>query len=156
MLVTLDKQQRERWDKSKIHEADVLIQKALRRGKPGPYQLQAAIAAVHAQAVTAGDTDWLQIVGLYRRLLQEQPSPVIQLNYAVAVMFAGDVNGAKEIMSRLGERLDSYSSFHAAMAKLHHLQNRMDEQQNSLRRAAELAGSQQEKRHYHAQIKQLE
>lgn len=155
VLVTLDKQQRALWDKAKIREADVLIQKALRRGKPGAYQLQAAIAAVHSQALTAQDTDWLQIVGLYGRLIQVQPSPVVRLNHAVAVMFAGDVAAAASLLVELAAPLENYSSFHAALARVHALNREPEKAAHALQRAAALAGSEQERSHYLVQLAEL-
>ena len=87
-LITLDAQNRMLWKRGQIEEADVLLQKSLRRAELGVYQLQAAIAGVHSLAETAEQTDWPQIVGLYRRLFKEQPGAVIGLNYAVALMMA--------------------------------------------------------------------
>ena len=87
-LVLLDDQDRSRWDRSEIDEGLALVATALRRGRPGPYQLQAAIAAVHATAATPAETDWRGIVALYDELVRRQPSPVVALNRAVAVAMA--------------------------------------------------------------------
>jgi RNA polymerase sigma-70 factor (ECF subfamily) len=84
-LVTLQDQDRQRWDAAEIGECVALLDGALRRGRPGPYQVQAAIAACH---VTAADTDWTQIAALYGRLFRLAPSPVVELNRAVAVGMA--------------------------------------------------------------------
>ena len=84
-LITLEEQDRSLWDRDAIREGSALIERALRRGPAGPYQLQAAIAALHAQAETAEDTDWRQIAALNERLLELNPSPVIALNHAAAV-----------------------------------------------------------------------
>jgi len=87
-LVTLEDQDRGRWDAAEISEGVSLLEHALRRGRPGPYQIQAAIAACHATASTADRTDWPQIAALYGQLEQFLPTPVVELNYAVAVGMA--------------------------------------------------------------------
>jgi len=87
-LVTLEDQDREQWDTAEIAEGVLLLNGALRRGRPGPYQVQAAIAACHATAPTAQDTDWAQIAGLYEQLARFLPTPVVELNHAVAVGMA--------------------------------------------------------------------
>jgi RNA polymerase sigma-70 factor (ECF subfamily) len=87
-LVTLEDQDRGRWDAAEISEGVSLLEHALRRGRPGPYQIQAAIAACHATAPTADRTDWPQIAALYGQLAQFLPTPVVELNYAVAVGMA--------------------------------------------------------------------
>jgi RNA polymerase sigma-70 factor (ECF subfamily) len=93
-LVTLEDQDRARWDRREIDDGIALLDAAMRRGQPGPYQLQAAIAACHASAPTAADTDWTQIALLYRRLAELTESPVVELNRAVAVaMTEGPASG---------------------------------------------------------------
>ena len=87
-LVLLEDQDRSRWDADRIAEGRALVERALPRGRPGPYQLQAAIAALHDEAPAAADTDWQQIAALYRRLVRIDPSPVVELNLAVAVAMA--------------------------------------------------------------------
>jgi RNA polymerase sigma-70 factor, ECF subfamily len=87
-VLTLDRQDRTRWDRDEIDSGVEQLESALRQGRPGPYQVQAAIAACHATAETAADTDWEQIVGLYDQLLRFAPSPVVELNRAVAVGMA--------------------------------------------------------------------
>ena len=84
----LEAQDRARWDRASIDEGLDWLDAALRRGEPGPYQVQAAIAACHAEAPTAADTDWAQIAALYRELVRRVPSPVVELNRAVAVAMA--------------------------------------------------------------------
>ncbi|HEV1286700.1 MAG TPA: sigma-70 family RNA polymerase sigma factor, partial [Bryobacteraceae bacterium] len=88
-LVTLEDQDRSLWDREAIAEGISLVERALRLGSPGPYQLQAAIAALHAEAATAAETDWRQIAALYERLLEMNPSPVIALNRGAAVAMSG-------------------------------------------------------------------
>jgi len=87
-LVPLEEQDRSRWNRVRIAEAEGLLEGALRRGAPGPYQIQAAIAACHAIAERAGDTDWAQIAGLYDQLYRIAPTSVVALNRAVAVGMA--------------------------------------------------------------------
>ncbi|WP_326835815.1 RNA polymerase sigma factor [Amycolatopsis rhabdoformis] len=87
-LVPLDEQDRSRWDTAAITEGTALLEAALRRRSPGPYQVQAAIAACHATAARAADTDWAQITGLYRELRRHLPTPVVELNHAVAAGMA--------------------------------------------------------------------
>ena len=119
-LVTLEDQDRSLWDRGQIREGLALIDEALRIGRIGPYQLQAAIAAVHAEAHTAAETDWAQIAALYDELAQINPTPVVLLNGAVAVgMSRGPEQGLKQ-MDRLGASgaLDRYHLFHAARADM--------------------------------------
>lgn len=117
MLVTLEAQDRSRWDREQTGDGLALVDAALRQGRVGPYQLQAAIAAVHAAAASAEDTDWAQIAALYGELAQIDPSPVVLLNRAVAVgMSAGPEHGLALIEELCG--LDRYYLFHAARADL--------------------------------------
>jgi RNA polymerase sigma-70 factor (ECF subfamily) len=117
-LVRLEDQERGRWSRSAIEEGTALVERALRAGRVGPYQLQAAIAAVHDEATTADETDWSQILGLYEVLLRVTPSPVIALNRAVAV---GEVMGPASglaAVDALGAdpSLAEYRFFHATRA----------------------------------------
>lgn len=115
-LVLLAEQDRSRWDRRLIAEGQVLVRQCLRRNQPGPYQIQAAINAVHSDAPTATDTDWRQIVALYDQLLMFTPSPVVALNRAVAV---GEVDGPLASLSLVdGLDLDGYYLFHAIRADL--------------------------------------
>ena len=119
-LITLEKQDRSLWDRAMIEEGCVLVEQALRRGRVGPYQIQAAIAALHAEAPTAERTDWPQIAALYALLLRLQPSPVIELNRAVAIgMAAGPAAGLALIdgIETRGE-LRGYHLLSAARAEL--------------------------------------
>ena len=119
-FVPLDEQDRSLWDRQMIDEGTRLLEKALHLKRAAQYQIQAAIAAVHANASTAQATDWNEIAGLYRRLLQILPSPIIALNYGVALaMSEGLEHGLMEI-DRLGESsgLESYYLFHAARADI--------------------------------------
>jgi RNA polymerase sigma-70 factor (ECF subfamily) len=119
-LITLEEQDRLLWQQEQIREGVALAEAALRAGVPGVYSLQAAIAALHAQAARAADTDWGQIVGLYELLLAIQPSPVIELNHAAAVaMFSGPEAGLRLLdqLQSTGE-LEGYYLLPAARADL--------------------------------------
>lgn len=119
-LVLLDDQDRSRWDAVGIQEGAALVERALRMRAPGPYQLQAAIAALHDQAKTPQATDWHQIAGLYGELARQSPSPVIALNHAVAVaMDEGVEVGLARIEDIVATGLlDDYPYLHAARADL--------------------------------------
>jgi RNA polymerase sigma-70 factor (ECF subfamily) len=119
-VVTLDRQDRSRWDHERIAEGDALIQAALRRRAPGPFQLQAAIAAVHASAATAEATDWPQIAALYDVLMALDPSPVVAVNRAVAVGFARGAPAGLEALTAADPDavLARYAPAHAARADL--------------------------------------
>jgi RNA polymerase sigma-70 factor, ECF subfamily len=115
-LVLLADQDRSRWDRDLIAEGQAIVRACLRRNQPGPYQIQAAINAVHSDALTAGDTDWRQILQLYDQLLLVAPTPVAVLNRAVAV---AEVDGPQVALAGLaGLDLDDYYLFHAIRADL--------------------------------------
>src|SRR5271163_2772463 len=120
LLVTLEEQDRSLWDRDQINEGLAAVEAALRRGRSGPYQLQAAIAAVHAEAATAEKTDWPEIAALYGELYRIDPSPVVLLNRAVAIgMSEGALSGLSLIDAFGGSgALDQYHLFHAARADL--------------------------------------
>jgi RNA polymerase sigma-70 factor (ECF subfamily) len=123
--VLLAEQDRSRWDPALIAEGQAIVRRCLRLNRPGPYQLQAAINAVHSDAPTAAATDWAQIVQLYDQLMALAPSPVVALNRAVAV---GEVDGpaaALRIVDQLG--LTEYRLFHAIRADLLRRLGREDE-----------------------------
>ncbi|MGW0904475.1 RNA polymerase sigma factor [Streptomyces sp. NPDC002853] len=115
-LVLLADQDRGRWDRALIAEGQELVRRCLRRGRPGPYQIQAAINAVHSDATTADATDWGQILQLYDQLLAVTPSPVSALNRAVAVAEVKGPAAALALVDELG--LDGYHVFHAVRADL--------------------------------------
>ncbi|MFF0265171.1 RNA polymerase sigma factor [Kribbella sp. NPDC004536] len=115
-LIRLRDQDRTSWDRTLIAEGHELVRKCLRRNRPGPYQLQAAINAVHADAASAEDTDWPQILQLYDHLLALDPTPVVALNRAVVVAEVEGPAGALRIVDELA--LDSYYLFHAIRADL--------------------------------------
>jgi RNA polymerase sigma-70 factor, ECF subfamily len=148
-LVPLEDQDRSRWDASEITEGVELLEAALRRGRPGPYQAQAAIAACHSTAPTAADTDWAQIAALYGRLSRLVPSAVVELNRAVAVgMRDGPAAGLAlvEQLQASGE-LVGYHLLPATRADLLRRLGRTDEAALAYREALELASTDPE-RHY--------
>jgi RNA polymerase sigma-70 factor (ECF subfamily) len=115
-LVLLADQDRSRWDRDRIAEGQALVRRCLRRNQPGPYQVQAAINAVHSDAPTAAATDWRQILALYDQLLALAPGPVVALNRAVAV---AEVEGPAAALALVDElELDGYHLFHATRADL--------------------------------------
>jgi RNA polymerase sigma-70 factor, ECF subfamily len=115
-LVLLPDQDRFRWDRGMIEEGQALVRRCLRRNQPGPYQIQAAIAAVHSDAPTAGQTDWGQILALYDQLMACAPTPVVALNRAVAL---AEVAGAEAGLAATdGLDLGSYYPYHSARADL--------------------------------------
>ena len=119
-LITLERQDRALWDRAMIEEGCALVERALKRGRVGPYELQAAIAALHAEAPTPERTDWPQIAALYALLLRLQPTPVVELNRAVAIgMAAGPAAGLAliDVIDARGE-LRGYHLLAAARAEL--------------------------------------
>jgi RNA polymerase sigma-70 factor (ECF subfamily) len=139
-LLTLDRQDRSLWDRAQIEKGEALIERALLRRKPGPYQLQAAIAAVHAQAQRAEDTDWAEIVALYAALYRLQPSPIVRLNQAVAVAMAFGYDRGLSVMDDLAQagELDDYYMLHASRADLLRRLGRNDEARIAYERALQL------------------
>jgi RNA polymerase sigma-70 factor (ECF subfamily) len=146
-LVLLADQDRTRWDHDAIAEARERLERALprTRGRPGPYALQAAIAAVHADAPTAGDTDWRQIAALYRRLAEVQPSPVVRLNLAVAVAMDEGPETGLALVDALAGELDEYHHFHSARADLLRRAGRLDDAAGAYRRAIARCGNDAER-----------
>jgi RNA polymerase sigma-70 factor (ECF subfamily) len=136
-LVLLAEQDRARWDRAAINEGHAIVRWCLKRNQPGPYQLQAAINAVHADAASAEETDWSQILALYDRLLEVAPTPVIALNRAVAVGEAHGPAAALALVDQLD--LDNYYLFHATRADLLWRLGRRSDAEAAYARAAALA-----------------
>jgi RNA polymerase sigma-70 factor (ECF subfamily) len=135
--VLLAEQDRSRWDRALIDEGHALVRACLRRDQPGPYQLQAAINAVHTDAKRFAETDWAQIVALYDQLLATAPTPVVALNRAIAL---GEVQGPAVALALVdGLDLEGYHAFHAARADLLRRLDRTDEAAAEYKRAAALA-----------------
>jgi RNA polymerase sigma-70 factor, ECF subfamily len=137
-LVLLEDQDRARWDQEMIDEGLALIDTAVEMRRPGPYQVQAAIAALHARAPRPEDTDWPQIATLYRGLKTMWPSPVIELNRAVAVAMADGPDAGLALMEPLADELERYHLFHAARADLLRRSGRSDEAKLAYQRALDL------------------
>jgi RNA polymerase sigma-70 factor (ECF subfamily) len=144
-LVPLEEQDRAGWDTPQITEATRILETALRRRHPGPYQIQAAIAACHATAVTAADTDWPQIAGLYRELRKFVPSPVVELNRAVAVGMADGPHAGLALLDEL--TLDGYHLLPATRADFLRRLGRHDEAARYYAAARDLAPTDAERRY---------
>lgn len=137
-VVLLADQDRTRWDRAEIDEGVRLLSRALQHGRPGPYQLQAAIAAQHARATGTADTDWAAIAALYAELLAVSPSPVVALNHAVTVAMADGPAAGLELVERI-EGIERYHLLHATRADLLRRLGRSAEAAAAYRRAHELA-----------------
>ena len=139
-LVLLEDQDRSRWDHEMIDEGVAVLDRAMALRRPGPYQVQAAISALHAEAPRPEDTDWPQIAALYGRLVSMTPSPVVELNRTVAVAMADGPAVGLQLLERLAEsgQLDTYHLFHAARADLLRRLDRREESAAAYRRALEL------------------
>ncbi|MEO0548794.1 MAG: RNA polymerase sigma factor [Pseudomonadota bacterium] len=119
-MVSLEHQNRALWDKSKIKEGTARLKAVLKKGRVGPYQVQASISALHVEAPSWAQTDWPQIAALYDLLYQMQPTPVVRINQALAISQMGDVKRALEMLTEIGEThdLSGYKAFHLARADL--------------------------------------
>jgi RNA polymerase sigma-70 factor (ECF subfamily) len=157
-LVLLEEQDRARWDRERIAEGARLVERALRSGRVGPYAIQAAIAAVHAEAPTAEATDWGQIVGLYDVLLRIHPTPVVELNRAVAVAMRDGPEAGLSLMDALLARgeLVEYHLAHSARADLCRRLGRWAEARAAYERALELARQEPERRFIERRLREIE
>jgi len=157
-LITLEDQDRSLWDRAAISEGLALLRKAARFDPMGMYQLQAAIAALHARANTPGETDWRRIAALYETLLELNPSPVIALNHAVAVAMGAGIEAGLERIDDLGAggALDRYYLFHAARADLLRRLGRNREASAAYRQAADLTTNRIEREFLERRRRQME
>jgi RNA polymerase sigma-70 factor (ECF subfamily) len=148
ILVPLEEQDRTRWDRAAIDEGLVLLESALRRGEPGPYQVQAAISACHATAAEPGDTDWAQIAALYQELARMVPSAVVELNRAVAVAMAEGPEAGLGLVDALeaSGALAGYRLLPATRADLLRRLDRRAEAAAAYRQAVEVAATDAERR----------
>ncbi len=146
--ILLEDQDRALWDSAAIDEGTRVLEHAMRLRRPGVYQVQAAIAALHCEAPTAAATDWPQIVALYDTLLGMQPSPVVALNRAVAIAMAdGPADGLEQLDAIEHDgALDGYRYLHAARAELFRRLGRADEARRAYRRALDLTDNAAERR----------
>lgn len=154
--ILLEDQDRALWKSAPIGEALALIDKAMRHRRPGPYQIQAAIAALHARAKTATDTDWAEINGLYGALERLKPSPVVRLNRAVAVSKVEGPEAALQMIEPLSERLDKYFYFHGVAGALLMQLGRNAEAREAFNRAIALANNPAEAMHIRQQLDKLQ
>ena len=155
MVVLLEDQDRARWNRALIAEGLALVEGALRQRRPGPYQLQAAIAATHAQAAHAGDTDWAEIDRLYAALETLQPSPVVTLNRAVAVHKLHGPQTALALTEPLAGALDGYFHFHGLQGALLMQLERADEARAAFARALGMARTAAEAAHIRTMLDRL-
>lgn len=156
-LIPLDEQDRSSWHRDQIDEGCRLVQSALRRRSVGPYQLQAAIAAVHAEASTAAETDWKQIAALYEELARLQPSATVELNRVVAIAMGEGIDQGLDQLEKLGSSgsLDSYYLFHAARADLLRRLSRIAEAGAAYQRALSLTANAVERRYLRRRLAEL-
>jgi RNA polymerase sigma-70 factor (ECF subfamily) len=154
-IVLLDDQDRTRWDHDLIAEGLALVEKAARHGRPGPYQIQAAIAGVHARAARAADTDWRQIERLYAALERLQPSPVVTLNRAVAVSKVSGPEAALALIEPLADPLGSYFHFFGVKGGLLMQLGRATQARSAFDRAIALARTPAEAAHIRLHVDRL-
>ncbi|OJW20602.1 MAG: hypothetical protein BGO51_17820 [Rhodospirillales bacterium 69-11] len=154
-IVLLDDQDRGAWHRGAIAEGLALLEKARRHRRPGPYQVQAALAAVHARAARAADTDWAEMDRLYALLERIQPSPVVTLNRAVAVSKVGGPQAALEMIAPLARSLEGYFHFHGLRGALLLQCGRTDAAREAFDRAIALAHTPAEAAHIRAHLDRL-
>jgi RNA polymerase sigma-70 factor (ECF subfamily) len=154
-LVTLEDQDRSAWNHASISEGQEVLAAALERGRPGPYQLQAAIAACHASAARAVDTDWAAIAGLYASLAELAPSPVVQLNRAIAVAMAHGPAAGLGLVDELAGTLDGYHLLPATRADLLRRLGRRAEAADAYRDALRLAPTGAERRYLERRLAEV-
>ena len=154
-IVLLEDQDRSLWNRELIAEGLALIDKAVHHRRPGPYQVQAAIAALHSRAPRAQDTDWSQIDLLYATLERLQPSPVVTLNRSVAVARLKGPQAALEMIEPLAARLSGYFHFHGAQGAYLQQLGRAEEARDAFQRAISLAGSAAEAAHIRLHLDRL-
>ena len=156
-LVPLEDQDRSLWDKEAIEDGCTLLDRAIRLGQNGPYQLLAAIAACHATAPTAGDTDWVEVARLYEQLYRMNPTPVVALNRAVAIAMAdGPAEGLALVDEvEAGGALSDYYLLPATRADLLRRLGRTEEAEVAYRHAIEMAPSEPERRFMHSRIAEI-
>ena len=154
-LVTLENQDRDRWDQSKITRGQGLVAETLRLGEPGPYQIQAAISSVHTEARQWEDTDWRTIVSLYDRLLPLTRSPVVALNRAVAVGQAFGAEAGLNALTGLESDLEGYHAFHASRGEMLRRSGDRNGARRDFDRALELASNTAERRLIQSRIGEL-
>jgi RNA polymerase sigma-70 factor (ECF subfamily) len=155
--VSLEDQDRSRWDRDAITEGEVVLEHALGLGRPGPFQVQAAVAALHALAPSWEATDWVQIAALYGELERLAPSPVVTINRAVAVALADGPHVGLLVLASLDvdERLERYQPLHAARAELLARSGDTDAAADAYRKAIALTENASERRALQARAARL-
>jgi RNA polymerase sigma-70 factor (ECF subfamily) len=154
-LVLLRDQDRTRWDRTMIEEGQAIVRACIRRGRPGPYQLQAAIQAVHCDADSFEATDWPQIVELYDQLYSVMPTPMVTLNRAIATAEVEGPGVALATLDTIAPDLESYHLLHAARATMLRRLGRRAESRAAFEHAADLAPNEAERRFLASQIQEL-
>jgi RNA polymerase sigma-70 factor (ECF subfamily) len=156
-LVLLDDQDRALWNREYIAEGSALVERALKAGPAGPYALQAAIAALHAEAPSTDATDWAEIVGLYELLARIEPSPVIELNRAVAVAMRDGPEAGLALVETILARGDlrDYHLAHSARAELCRRLGRMEQARAGFERALELVRQEPQRRFLERRLAEL-
>ena len=155
-LVLLEEQDRTRWDQAKIREGTAVLDEALALHDPGPYQVQAAISALHAGAATPAQTDWRQIAALYDRLADMVPSVVVEVNRAVAVAMARGAPEGLQMLLRLESQADGFYPYHAARADLLRRTGQREAAADAYRRALELCGNRAERAYLQRRLEEVE
>jgi RNA polymerase sigma-70 factor (ECF subfamily) len=151
-LVLLRDQDRTKWDQTLIEEGQAIVRACIRRGRPGPFQLQAAIQAVHGAADSFETTDWPQIVTLYNQLFSIMPTPVVALNRAIAVAEVEGAGPALVMIDAIAQDLKNYHLMHAARGTILRRLGRREDARASFERAAELAVTEADRRFLAKQI----
>jgi RNA polymerase sigma-70 factor (ECF subfamily) len=154
-LVLLAEQDRNAWDTAKIHEGAAVLDEALALGDPGPYQVQAAISALHAEAPAAEATDWRQIAGLYDRLAGMVPSVVVEVNRAVAVAMAWGAPAGLQMLEHLAGQADGFYPYHAARADLLRRMGEHAQAAEAYARASALCGNGVERAYLERRLEEM-
>ncbi len=154
-LVLLEEQDRSRWDQAKIQEGITILDDTLALRDPGPYQVQAAISALHAEAQTPEATDWRQIVALYSTLSKMIPSIVVEVNRAVAAAMAFGPQTGLDMLLRLESQAEGFYPYHAARADLLHRTNQREAAADAYRRALELCGNSAERAYLQRRLDEM-
>ena len=153
-LVLLDNQDRAHWDRAKISEGIAILDEALLLHTPGVYQVQAAISALHAEAATPDSTDWRQIAALYGTLVVMMPSPVVEVNRAVAVAMAQNPTVGLMLLHRI-QGVDDFYPYHAARADLLRRMNQREAATDAYERAIALCGNSAEHAYLQRRLDEL-
>ena len=156
-LVILEEQDRTRWNHKQIAEGLAILDKAVHLRHPGPYQIQAAISALHAQSKHPEATDWSQIAVLYARLIEMTPSPVVMLNHAVAIAMAQGPDYGLELLTRLeaSQQLENYVPYHAARADLLRRAGQLSTAQESYTKALKLTQNKIERNFFQRRLQEI-